>query len=76
MDGPRGVDQPDVAECLGKVTELLAGLRVDLLGEQADVVDVPHGSVEHVAGLTAPTVGGENLGEPECAEQEGALVAR
>lgn len=32
----RGVDQADVTERLGKVTQVLAGLRVDLLGEQPE----------------------------------------
>jgi hypothetical protein len=58
IDGPRGIDQPDVAECLGKVTQLFPGFRVDLLGEQADVVDVAHGSLEHFAGLTSAARGG------------------
>jgi len=74
MDGPRGIDQPNVAEGLGKVAEVLATLRVDLLGQQADVVDVTVGSLEHLAGLIAPASGGKHVGEPECAKQEGALV--
>src|SRR5689334_20545392 len=37
-DGPRGVDQPDVAERLREVPDHLTSGRVDLLGQRADIV--------------------------------------
>src|SRR5690242_5586414 len=37
---PRGVDQPDVAERLREVPDHLTAGRVDLLGQQADIVMV------------------------------------
>jgi hypothetical protein len=45
-DGPCGVDQADVTERLREVADHLAGAGVDLLGEQADIVDGGHGMLE------------------------------
>src|SRR5262249_55667507 len=48
-DGPRRVHQTDGAESLGEVAQLLAAV-VDLLGQQADVVHVCDGPLEHGSG--------------------------
>src|SRR5690242_15001166 len=50
-DRPRRVDEPNVAERLREVAEQLAGRRVDLLGEQPDVVDVRRRPLEDGGGL-------------------------
>ena len=64
-----------MAERLREVTEQLTGDRVDLLGEYADVVDVPGGVAEHVPGLLGTAGERERLGQPERAEQERPLLA-
>src|SRR2546423_11116605 len=53
-DGPRRVDQPDVAERLREVAEELARAFVDLLGQQPDIVGVLDGPFEHLPGLFDP----------------------
>ncbi len=50
VDLPGGGDQPDVAEGLREVAELLAVRGVDLLGEQAEVVRVARELVEQRLG--------------------------
>jgi hypothetical protein len=74
-DRPGGVDQPDVAERLAEVAEQVAGIRVELLGEQADVVEVAGGSLEHGAGPPGLAGRGERLRRQERAQQERALLA-
>src|SRR5690242_4878219 len=73
-DGPGRVHQPDVAEGLGEVAEQLTRRGIDLLGEQADVVDVADGALEDLPGSVDAVRQGQRLGEPERAEQEGALL--
>src|SRR3954453_11353603 len=75
-DRPRGVDQADVAEGLGEVAEQLSRRRVDLLGEQAEVVAVAGRGLEDLAGPVGPAGERERLGEPESAEEESAPLAR
>src|SRR5215831_11424972 len=75
-DCPGGVDQPDVAERLREVADHLAAAGVDLLGEQADVVDRRHRPLECRRGLVYLTGQRLGLGEPEGAQQEGALLPR
>ncbi|WP_155849492.1 hypothetical protein [Arthrobacter sp. H20] len=50
LDQPGRIDEADVAEGLREVAELLAGGLVDLLGQQAGVVDVAHRVLEHGSG--------------------------
>src|SRR3974377_2364862 len=45
-DGPGGVDQADMAERLREVADHLAAGPVDLLGQQAHVVDRSHRALE------------------------------
>ena len=59
----------------GKLPEQLAGVGVDLFGEQADVVDEGGGSFEHGAGPVGLPGHRQGLREPEGAQQEGALLA-
>src|SRR5271165_6752442 len=73
-DGPGGVDQPDVAERLGEVADHLAAARVDFLGQQADVVDRRHGPLEGGGGRAELPGQRLSLCQPECAQQEGALL--
>src|SRR6266511_2586244 len=74
-DRPGGVDQADVAERLWVVADHLGAADVDLLGQQADVVGVGGRPLE---GRPCPVdLAGQRLrlGEPEGAQQEGALLA-
>ncbi len=48
-DRPRCVHQTDMAERLREVAEQLAGLGVDLFGQQPDVVDEGDGPFENDA---------------------------
>ena len=65
-----------MAEGLREVAEQLAAGRVDLLGQQADVVD--EATARSKAAVARSTSPGQRqrLGQPEGAEQEGALLAR
>ncbi len=38
-NGPGRVDEPDMAEGLGEIAQEFSAVGIDLLGEQADVVD-------------------------------------
>lgn len=71
----RCVDQPDVAEGLREVAELLPGFRVDLFGKEAEVVPALEESGEALVRLVEPTEVGEGLDEPERADDERALAA-
>jgi hypothetical protein len=70
-DGPGGVDQADVAERLREVADHLVAFGVDLLGQQADVVDRRRRPLEGRLGLVQ--LADERLGlrQPEGAQQEG-----
>src|SRR6516164_7554476 len=70
-DGPGGVDQADMAEGLREVADHLTAGHVDLLGQQADVVDRRHGPLEGRRGLVHLAGQRLRLGQPERAEQEG-----
>src|SRR5207302_2317887 len=74
-DRPGGVDEPDVAEGLREVAEQLAGLGIDLLGEESEVVAEPGGGAECFLRLV--DLAGQRLrfGQPEGAQQERSLVA-
>src|SRR6266542_6224764 len=72
-DGPRRVDEPDVAEGLREVPQQLTGLFVDLLGQEPDVVGKRDGAFEHGPGPVDLAGPGQRLGEPERAQQEGSL---
>src|SRR5205807_8844871 len=74
-DGPRGVDESDVAEGLGEVAEELTARRVDLLGEQAEVVAEAGGRLECRASAVQLAGQGLRLRQPERAEQERPLFA-
>jgi tetratricopeptide (TPR) repeat protein len=74
-DGPGGVDQADVAERLREVADHLAAARVDLLGQQAHVVDGRHGALERRGGLVELSGQRLRVRQPERAEQEGSLLA-
>jgi hypothetical protein len=73
-DGPRGVDQPDVAERLREVPDHLAAGRVDLLGQEADIVDSGHGTLERRGGGLDLTGQRLRLRQPERAQQERPLL--
>jgi hypothetical protein len=64
-----------VTERLGEVPEKLPGFGVDLLGEQADVIRVACGSLEHVTGPVDATRQRKCVSEPERAKEEGSLAA-
>ena len=51
-----GVDEPDVAERLGRVAQLSPGVRVPLLAEQADVVAQVEQPFEEPTGLACRPV--------------------
>src|SRR5439155_26325566 len=70
-----GGDQSDVAEGLGEVAELLAVRRVDLLGEQAEVVRIAGELVEEpLRPLDLPRLS-EAGDEPERADHERPFFA-
>src|SRR5918995_3517588 len=65
-----------MGERLWEVAEGLTGVRVDLLGEEADIVGVPQQAVEGVpraADILAPCPA---FDRPEAADAEGALAGR
>src|SRR6516164_3047062 len=69
-DGPGSVDQADVAERLREVADHLTAGRVDLLGQQADVVDRRHRPLEGRRGPVQLSGERLRLRQPERAEQE------
>src|SRR5947209_4491088 len=70
----RRVDQAEVAEGLGEVSQLLSG-RADLLPEQADVVAVGQHLLERHPGLLQPAGPSQRVDVPEGAHREGAFAA-
>src|SRR5207248_10634192 len=72
-DRSSGVDEREVAEPLREVAEEPAALRVDLLGEQTDVVRVTEHLPHRPARLGDPPCARERLDEPERAGHERAL---
>ena len=72
----RGVDQADVGERLREIPERGSGLRVDLLGEEPDVVRVGEESLEGVRGPCQVAALRPALDRPEAADAEGALAGR
>src|SRR5260370_19464241 len=74
-DGPRGVHQPDVAECLREVAEQLAGGRIDFLGKEPHVVGEGGCTRERLLGALELARERLRLCQPEGAEQESALLA-
>src|SRR5215471_15473228 len=73
-DCPGCVDQPDMAERLREVSDHLAAAGVDLLSEQANVVDRRNRPLERRRGLVHLAGQRLGMGEPEGAQQEGALL--
>ena len=63
-------------ERLREVPERRAGLRVDLLGEQADVVRVGEERSKRPGGPSEVPAAGQALDRPEAADAEGALARR
>ena len=64
-----------MAERLRKVAEQLAAGRVDLLGEQTDVVGVTRRALERCPGTPDVAGQGQRLCQPEGTEQERPLGA-
>jgi MFS family permease len=73
-DRPGRVDESYVAERLREVAQQLPGVRVDLLGQQADVVDVSGGPLEHLTGALHAAGHRQGLRQPEGAQQERAFL--
>ena len=71
----RGVDQRDVGERLGIVAQQASRLRIELLGEQAELVRPAGHVVEQLAGLVVPAVQGEGLDQPVRAREERSLLS-
>src|SRR5438874_7485247 len=74
-DSPGGIDQSDMAERLREVAEQFAGGGVDLLGEQADIVDERRRLREDALGPLDLPGHRKRLSQPERAQQERALLA-
>jgi hypothetical protein len=74
LQGDRGGQVGEMGEALREVAEQLAVLRVDLFGEQAQVVGGCDGARGPGAGLVEPALAGEAFGEPERTGQEGPLA--
>src|SRR3546814_647506 len=72
----RGVDERDVREGLGEVAELVAAVRVVLLGEQADVVADRQQVLEPGERVLAPADQRQRVAEPEAAREKRALARR
>src|SRR4051812_45339242 len=68
-----GGDHADVRERLRKVADGLAARRLDLLGEQVDVVGAAEQPLEQRLGLLPAPAVGEILGGPEAARCEHVL---
>ena len=63
-----------MAEGLGDVAKELSADGIDLLSEQADIVDESDGSFENGAGPSRLSGLGQGLGEPEGAQEERAFL--
>src|SRR4051812_8107439 len=74
LERERRADVGVVRERLRHVAERLAARRVELLGEQADVVGGRARAREGALGLVQPPLVRQALGEPEGAGQEGPLA--
>src|SRR4029453_16825561 len=70
------VDEGHVRERLGEVPQLAAAGRIELLGQQADVVAQGEQPLEEGQGLVAPAHQGQVVGQPEGAGQERPLPGR
>src|SRR5438105_1820552 len=74
LDRAGGVDEREVAEPLREVAEQLARARVDLLGEEADVVRVWEYEFHRLGRLVDATETRERLDDPERACDERAFL--
>src|ERR1700722_13980528 len=74
-NGPSRVDEPDVAEGLRKVAQEFSADGIDLLGEEADVVDEGCRTLEDGAGTSRLSPPGQGLCQPKRAQKEGAFFA-
>src|SRR6185369_15616044 len=73
----RRVDEADVGERLREVAELLAGLGIDLLGEEAEVVGAREHRSDGALGLLgAAAAEREIFRRPEAADAERAFARR
>src|SRR5208283_4805326 len=72
---PGRVDEPDMAERLREVAKELPGDWIDLLGQQADLIDEGGGTLENGPGPNRLAYLGQGLGQPEGAQKEGAFLA-
>src|SRR5438128_4346013 len=68
-----GGDHADMRERLREIADGLAARRLDLLGEEPDVVGAAEQALEQRLGLLAPAGVGEVLGRPEAARGEDVL---
>ena len=68
-------DQCQVGEGLREVAQVGAGLGVDLLGVEADIVGMAQEAVEQGAGVIRPIQDQEGIDQPEAGDQECALAA-
>ena len=64
-----------MTEGLREVAEQLPSFRVDLFGEQAEIVGAGDGPLKYRGGSIKPISDGECLRQPEGTQQEGALVS-
>src|SRR3954451_18773924 len=70
----RGGEERDVRQRLREIAEQLAGMHVDLLGEQSDVVAAADDVVEERAGFIDAAGQRERFDEPEAAGEERAFA--
>src|SRR6185437_1558217 len=75
VEGDRGLDQAEMRERLREVPDQLAGVRVDLLGQQADVAAEPQQALEQLSRTLQLAGAREALHEPERADRERRLVS-
>src|SRR5581483_3277371 len=74
-EGHRCVDVSKVGQTLRKVAQQGAGPRIDLLGEQPQVVGPAERPVEHRARVIEAALPGQALGQPEGAAEKRTLAA-
>ena len=64
-----------MGEPLGEVSEKLSGGRIDLFGQEPEVVCGACGPVEELGAGVGVVVDGERVGEPVRADQEGPFFS-
>src|SRR5437588_9875620 len=65
----------EMSQRLGEIAQHLPPARIDLLGEQAEVIAGRQRRIEHLLGVTQLALVGKAFSEPERAAEKGSLLA-